>query len=311
LAEVRPDVVHITTPPQSHYDLAVKCLEFGCHVFLEKPFALSSSQVNDILDLAVRKNLKVTVNHCAQFSPAMNRMREKVRVGYLGGTPVHMEVHYCFDIENPVYAQAMVGDQNHWERKLPGGMIQNIISHAITKVAEFMETETPVIKTLTYRSPNLEAIGEKEVCDELRTIIHDGKNTSAYLTFSTQLKPPSLHQFIIYGQKNSIYVDHNTQTCIGLDGVHFKSYLNFFYPPLRMATKYLRNMAANVAGFLKKEIYADYGTYYLTREFYRAVRGEADVPVSYRQIRLTYLIMDHIIQQIKPLASDPWISKHR
>src|SRR4029079_7044998 len=31
LAEARPDVVHITTPPQSHYDLARRCLEAGAH----------------------------------------------------------------------------------------------------------------------------------------------------------------------------------------------------------------------------------------------------------------------------------------
>jgi len=28
----RPDVVHITTPPQSHHDLAIQCLESGSHV---------------------------------------------------------------------------------------------------------------------------------------------------------------------------------------------------------------------------------------------------------------------------------------
>ena len=28
----RPDVVHITTPPQSHFELGKMCLEAGCHV---------------------------------------------------------------------------------------------------------------------------------------------------------------------------------------------------------------------------------------------------------------------------------------
>ena len=34
----RPDVVHITTSPQSHFDIAHYCLENGCHVYVEKPF---------------------------------------------------------------------------------------------------------------------------------------------------------------------------------------------------------------------------------------------------------------------------------
>src|SRR5207253_2114568 len=42
LNAVRPDVVHITTPPQSHYSLAKQCLESGSHVYLEKPFTVSA-----------------------------------------------------------------------------------------------------------------------------------------------------------------------------------------------------------------------------------------------------------------------------
>src|SRR5215813_8795053 len=40
LTEARPDVVHITTPPTSHFEVARKCLEAGCHVYVEKPFTV-------------------------------------------------------------------------------------------------------------------------------------------------------------------------------------------------------------------------------------------------------------------------------
>src|SRR2546422_11311361 len=36
----KPDVVHITTPPQSHFDIAKLCLEAGCNVYVEKPFTV-------------------------------------------------------------------------------------------------------------------------------------------------------------------------------------------------------------------------------------------------------------------------------
>ena len=38
LRAASPDVVHITTPPQSHFSLARQCVESGSHVYLEKPF---------------------------------------------------------------------------------------------------------------------------------------------------------------------------------------------------------------------------------------------------------------------------------
>src|SRR5688500_17558915 len=41
LAEQRPDVVHVLTPPQSHAKLATECLDAGAHVIVEKPIALN------------------------------------------------------------------------------------------------------------------------------------------------------------------------------------------------------------------------------------------------------------------------------
>src|SRR5882762_11418629 len=52
LGEARPDVVHITTPPQSHFDLAKLCLESGCHVFVEKPFTLYEEEARTLIALA-------------------------------------------------------------------------------------------------------------------------------------------------------------------------------------------------------------------------------------------------------------------
>ena len=37
LAVERPDVVHVTTPPSSHFRLATAALQAGAHVFVEKP----------------------------------------------------------------------------------------------------------------------------------------------------------------------------------------------------------------------------------------------------------------------------------
>src|SRR5438105_1857098 len=44
LSETRPDVVHVTTPPTSHYDVATKCLDHGCHVYVEKPFTVNHAE---------------------------------------------------------------------------------------------------------------------------------------------------------------------------------------------------------------------------------------------------------------------------
>src|SRR5262245_21729997 len=50
--ETHPDVVHITTPPQSHFSLAKRCLEQGCHVYVEKPITLYRKEAEELIALA-------------------------------------------------------------------------------------------------------------------------------------------------------------------------------------------------------------------------------------------------------------------
>src|SRR6185436_12459735 len=98
LEQAKPDVVHITTPPQSHFAIAKQCLESGCHVYVEKPFTLDLFQAEQLISLATEKSLKLTVGHDQQFMHAARRMRELVKNGYLGGAPVHMESIWCYDL---------------------------------------------------------------------------------------------------------------------------------------------------------------------------------------------------------------------
>src|SRR3974377_1121347 len=49
LEKERPDVVHIATPPSSHFALAKTCLEAGCHVYVEKPFTLYAHETAELI----------------------------------------------------------------------------------------------------------------------------------------------------------------------------------------------------------------------------------------------------------------------
>lgn len=298
LDSIRPDVVHITTPPQSHYELAMKCVDRGIHIYVEKPFAMDFQETDKVLRAASMKGLKVTVGHNAQFSPAMIQMRKMVSSGYLGGRPIHLESYYCYNIENKQYAKALLGDSNHWVRRLPGALIQNTISHGIAKIVEFLNTDNPEVNVLFYVSPTMKSIGEKTIADELRVMIHDRANMSAFMTFSTQIRPAALHQFRIYGPQNGIFVDHNTQTIQGIDNVSYKSYLNYLAPQLKTSCQYFSSAVRNLKALFARRLRTDFGMYYLVRQFYTSIIDDGKPPISYRQIRLTYLIMDRILKEM-------------
>src|ERR1700730_12474980 len=67
LAGERIDVVHICTPPGSHGSLAVEALEAGCHVYVEKPFAHSTTEAERMLGIANSRGLKVAAGHQLLF----------------------------------------------------------------------------------------------------------------------------------------------------------------------------------------------------------------------------------------------------
>ena len=76
----RPDVVHVTTPPQSHFEIARRSLDAGCNVYIEKPFALYRTEAEELIRLAERKKLKVTAGHDDQFRHAARRRLYASRV---------------------------------------------------------------------------------------------------------------------------------------------------------------------------------------------------------------------------------------
>jgi len=297
LETTHPDIIHITTPPQSHFELGQICLGAGCNVYFEKPFALNTKEAEKLIQLAEKKDLKITVGHNAQFSHAAMRMRELIRNGFLGGAPVHMESIWCYDFTDERFAKALLGDNTHWVRTLPGKLLHNIISHGISKIAEFLSSDCPKVIAHGFTSPLLRSINEADIIDELRVIIYDNDYTTAYFTFSSQISP-SLHQFRIYGPKNSLIVDDDHQTLIKVAKSNYKSYLKQFIPPLIDAKQYIANSGNNIKKFIKKDSNFESGRKFLIESFYRAVLDNTPLPISYKEILLTSRIMDSIFEQI-------------
>jgi len=297
LNSVRPDVVHITTPPQSHFKIARLCLEWGTHIYVEKPFTINEDQARQLVALADEKRLKLTVGHDDQFIHAARRMRTLVRGGYLGGTPVHMESYYCYDLSEPSYAKALLGDKRHWVRGLPGKLLHNIISHGIARIAEFLRSDAPEVIAHGFTSPRLKGMGESEIIDELRVIISEEGRTTAYFTFSSQMRP-SLHQFRLYGPKNGLILDQDQETLIKLPGGRFKSYAEKFIPPVLLAGQYVRNVRRNLGLLLARDFQMKAGMRFLIESFYHSITNDIPVPIPYGEILLTAKIMDDIFSQL-------------
>jgi predicted dehydrogenase/nucleoside-diphosphate-sugar epimerase len=93
LADARPDVVHVCTPPSQHFDAAFAAIEAGAHVYVEKPFTLSLAHAEQLLDQAARRTRLVCAGHQLLCDPAFTRLMKAA--GRLG-TPVQIDSHFAF-----------------------------------------------------------------------------------------------------------------------------------------------------------------------------------------------------------------------
>ncbi|UXU75635.1 MULTISPECIES: NAD-dependent epimerase/dehydratase family protein [unclassified Paracoccus (in: a-proteobacteria)] len=78
------DVVHILTPPNLHRDLAIRCLNAGLHVLVEKPVALSVAELDEMAAAAQAAGRQLGACHNFLGLPAYGRLKSALQAGDLG-----------------------------------------------------------------------------------------------------------------------------------------------------------------------------------------------------------------------------------
>ena len=78
-----PGVV-IATPAETHASLAIRALEAGKHVFVEKPLATTFDAASGVVQLAEKLGSVLMVGHVLEYHPAIVRLLALAREGELG-----------------------------------------------------------------------------------------------------------------------------------------------------------------------------------------------------------------------------------
>lgn len=84
LRDSRLDVIFVITPILTHYDLALRALDSGRHVFVEKPLAASTGQARAMVARAQARDRLLGVGHLFVYHPAIVRLRQEIEAGGLG-----------------------------------------------------------------------------------------------------------------------------------------------------------------------------------------------------------------------------------
>jgi len=74
----------ISTPAETHYAIAKKCLNAKKHCLVEKPITLFTYEAEELLNLSINHNLKLMVGHVLLFHPAVLKIKEEIENGKIG-----------------------------------------------------------------------------------------------------------------------------------------------------------------------------------------------------------------------------------
>ena len=295
LAREHPDVVHITTPPQSHVALALRAMDHGCHVYVEKPLATTMVDASVIVERAERLGRKLTIGHTYAYDPPALDLAAAVEQGRIGD-PLHVESFYGYNLQGS-YGSAILGDPRHWVHDLPGRLVQNNVDHLLNKILPFMPDERPEIHAMGWVQ-RAQRHGDRRdaMHDELRVMLR-GATVSAYATFSANIRPAA-HFLRVYGTKNTVHADFVSRMVTLEKQSQLPSAIGRVATGLAQTLEHLRAATRNVGRFARSEFQFFAGLERLMALYYDSILGDAPPPIAHRDILRLSAWTDEIIAQL-------------
>jgi predicted dehydrogenase len=179
LRSVRADVVHVTTPPTSHFRLAMDALEAGAHVLVEKPATVTLGELEQLESRARERGLLLSEDYNYVFNQGTREIGRWVESGALGAV-VHVEVMMSLNLFGPGgFADPNV---HHPALSLEGGALADFLPHLASLAHRFVGAHRRAHAIWTRRRPSILPY------DEMHGVVEGARGT-ATLGFSSTAQP--------------------------------------------------------------------------------------------------------------------------
>ena len=289
LAMPSVDVVHLCTPVRSHAPLAIRALEAGKHVYVEKPFTVDAAEAREVVAVARRESRKLCLGHDQLFDPVWRRARAYVDAGRIGRV-VHVESVLGYPIGG-AFGREVAADPNHWVRSLPGGLFQNTLSHPLYRLTEFIGgwPDDPA-DPIDVQAHWMRRIASIDIPTEMRVHLADADVTGT-VTFLSRAKPPQRISRL-YGDGGILEVDYDAQTVRHTPAGALPGAFEKLQRPLGHAAESLGNVARSLWSFARSDIHYFAGMRNLFAAFYDHIRKMGPEPIAMDEMVRVTAIMD-------------------
>jgi dTDP-3,4-didehydro-2,6-dideoxy-alpha-D-glucose 3-reductase len=166
-----PDIIYISTINSAHYELALKALNNGVHVIVDKPSTLCFDETVQLVERAKQKKLlmcesTVYLNH-PQFQVIKDLLKER------NYTAKHVTVHFSFPPLN--------SNNFRYKKKAGGGAIYDTGPY-VASIGRYFFNEVPLHVSIDIHESN----DEVETSYSALLKYSNGKSVMAYCGFNTE-----------------------------------------------------------------------------------------------------------------------------
>jgi len=290
LREVKPDVVHVTTPPTSHFRLAMDALQSGAHVLVEKPATATLAELEELARYAGERQLALTEDYNYVFNHATCEIARWVESGTVGAV-VHVEVLMALNLFGP----GGFADPNarHPALALAGGALADFLPHLASLAHRFIGGYRRAHSIWTKRRPSILPY------DEMHAVV-EGERGTATLGFSSTAQPDAFW-LRVFGERGQ------ASTNLFETRLTFERLRDGPKPlqPLRNGLEEGRAVRRAAIATLMRKFKPGPGTYdgmwHLISGTYAALARKTALPVPIEDV----LAVNRMVEALKPQAAAP------
>ena len=189
------EAVIIATPHRTHAPLAIKALELGAHVFVEKPMSDSLEDCVALLNTAKQSDKIVSVGFMFRFDPFVQKVKEIIDSGRIGKI-----LHYSSRFAT--YNTLRCSVTRHQEHT-PYSLVMDCI-HDSDLIYHFTGRIPDYAYSVAYKAGNLPLSSPQNFIDTVYR--YEDKSMGAHIHFN-YVQHPQIHDLQIVGDKGYILGD--------------------------------------------------------------------------------------------------------
>jgi 2-alkyl-3-oxoalkanoate reductase len=270
LLDLRPDVVHVLTPPDAHAQPVIEALEAGSHVYVEKPMAISVSDCEAMIRAAARANRELCVGHCWSFIPVIAQAQQLIASGYAGEI-LQVAASFNYDVaRNPTFGKG------HWSYDLPGGLAEDLAVHLVSVLIRLLGTpkRTSAVSHSTGQVP-----GAK--CEDVRALF-EGERGLGTLSVSLRGRP-DLILFDIWCTRMLLRLNVSGMSLTRYRQLPVPQMIGRGLANLDVAAQLLSGTLGATWKLLRRKVDGSYGIRPCIHAFYAALAAGAPSPIDPRE----------------------------